>query len=203
MRHRVAVLLVLVLLFSLCAWAQSAPPAAAGPPPQEPPKKKAHKVWTNEDFGSAEAAEEPKEEAKPAEGAPQPAEALFAELDQAREDLARWQQTLELYRTQRDRVVEKWRNADNNYDRDVYGRSVEAADAQVAEAEQTIKDLQARVAELESRTKGMKRPKAKPVEKKAEEQPAAPPAEMVPSAGGPIPTKEGQPPPPPPPPSSF
>ena len=200
MRHRIALLLVVALLFSLCAWSQSAPPQT-----QEPPKKKARKVWTNEDFGTSEAAEEPKEEAKAAEGPPQPAEVLFAELEQARASLAGWQSQLALYQRQLEKAEQLWRDAGNDYDRDNYGASVSAVVEKIAEAEQAIKELTARIAQLEQQTKGMKPPKKKEAAKDPNPQQLKEiPAEFVDPAAGPVPTKEGQPaPPPPPPPISF
>lgn len=197
MRPRVAVLLVFAFLFSFCVWAQSAPP------PQEPPKKKARKVWTNEDFGSAtEAAAEPKEEAKSAEGPPQPAEVLFADLDQARASLASWQSQLALYQRQLEKAEQLWRDADNDYDRDNYGATLAVLEDKIAEAERTIQELTARIAGLEQRTKGMKPPKKKDVPKDPNPQQLKEiPAEFVAPPSGPVPTKEDQPAPPPPPPT--
>lgn len=200
-RNRLTLCLSLACILSLALPALLPAQSGSQPPPAE--KKKTRKVWTNEDFasGSQPAAEEKKEET-PAAEQPQSAEALFAELDQARTDYAGWQKTLELYRQQLEEGNQRLRDADNDYDRDAYRRSVEASEQVLANAEETVKQLAARIAELETLTKGMKRPTRKPGEKNPNPQQLkeAPPG-LVSPAAGPKPEKE-QPPPPPIPPSS-
>ncbi len=195
MKHtRLALLLAagLVLAVAVPALAQS----------EQPKPRKPRRVWTNEDFP-----ERPKPAAteKPAVAqAPQePAsdELLFAELDQAREDLARWQQTADIYRRAIATEEQRLRDADNDYDRDAYARSLQASREQLAGAEAQVAELQARIAELEQLTAGKKRPAPKP-EDAQKKNPAQIPPDKIPDnlvkpGAGPAPGKE-----PPPPPSS-
>lgn len=138
------------------------------------------KVWTNEDFPSGrrpspatpEATQQPPEERS--------AEQLFLEYDQARQDLELWKQTLANYQQQLETQYQRRSEADNDYDRDAFDRSIEASEQVIAETEQTIQELEARVAELEALTKGLKRPPPKPQEEEAAEQrPAEPPPELI------------------------
>lgn len=128
------------------------------------------KVWTNADFPSG--TRPPAEEATaagPAEEDNRSLEALFAELDRAREELQRWEETLEAYRRSLEAVVARWRAADNDYDRDIYRQAIGPAEEEVAEAEATVEELRARIAELEQLTAGKQRPA--PREEGAEEAP--------------------------------
>jgi predicted RNase H-like nuclease (RuvC/YqgF family) len=140
---------------------------------QEKPKKKARKIWTNDDFPERPAPAAKKEEAPKAEAAPQPLEQLFAELDQARADRDRWRDSLPVVRQGLEDLRERRRNADNDYDRNMYDEAIEAAEAELVSTEETVQELEARVAELEQLTKGKKRPPAKPV-KPAESTPPSP-----------------------------
>jgi len=162
-------------------------------PQQEQAKKKTRRVWTNDDFDSGSRPAEEKKEAAP--GPERSAEELFAELDQARTDLAQQEKEVELDRKQFEGQLQRLRDADNDYDRDAYRISMEVAEQHLTQREQTVADLKARIAELEQLTSGMKRPARKA------QGPKAPPgaqvkegdAEIVMPAGGPIPQKEPPP----------
>jgi len=191
----------LVLLLALAV------PALADPQATDPPqveKKKARKVWTNDDFApAASMPEEPEPEQAPAaEAPPRPLEVLFAELDSAREELAGWRVTLENYRQAFEAVVERRRNADNDYDRDAYEAAIPPAEEQLIGAEEKVKQLEARVAELEQLTKGKKRPATKAAPRDLNPQQLKEiPQEVVGPGGGPAPARpeaETETPPPPP-----
>lgn len=195
MRHSngylcLALLVSFALLLSAVAFAQT-----AEQPKQEPAKKKARKVWSNDDFESGNRPAEAKKEA-PA-GPERSAEELFAELDQARLDLAQQEKELELDRKQYEGQLQRWREADNDYDRDAYRTSMEVAEQHLTQREQTVEGLRARIAELEQLTSGLKRPAG------MAQKPQGPPgtrvtegaAEVVMPGGGPIPQKEPPPPP--------
>jgi len=180
----------IALVLPALAFAQT-----AQQPQQEQAKKKTRRVWTNDDFDSGNRpAEEKKEAAAP--GPERSAEELFAELDQARTDLAQQEKEVELDRKQFEGQLQRLRDADNDYDRDAYRISMEVAEQHLTQREQTVADLKARVAELERLTSGLKRPARKA------KGPTAPPgaqvkegdAEIVMPAGGPIPQKEPPPP---------
>jgi len=164
-------------------------------PKQEQTKKKTRRVWTNDDFASGSRPAEEKKEA-PGSGEPErSAEELFAELDQARIELAQQEKEVELDRKQYEGQLQRQRDADNNYDRDAYRISMEVAEQHLAQREQTVADLKARIAELEQLTSGMKRPARKA------QGPQGPPGtpvkegavEVVMPGGGPIPQKEPPP----------
>ena len=164
-------------------------------PKQEQTKKKTRRVWTNDDFDSGNRPAEEKKEA-PGTGEPErSAEELFAELDQARIELAQQEKEVELDRKQYEGQLQRQRDADNNYDRDAYRTSMEVAEQHLTQREQTVADLKARIAELERLTAGMKRPASKA------QKPQGPPgtrvtegaAEVVMPGGGPIPQKEPPP----------
>jgi chromosome segregation ATPase len=159
---------------------------------QEQPKKKPRRVWTNDDFASGS---RPAEERKEAAGAGEPqrtAEELFAELDQARTELAVQENELRLARIQYDAQLERLRNADNDYDRNAYRTSMDVADRRLNELEETVEGLKTRIAELEQLTAGMKRPAGKPKPVQKEAVPVQTPDTVLP-AGGPIPKKEPPP----------
>jgi hypothetical protein len=167
--------LALALAVPSLALAQSGEQEQEQTQEQEKPKKKARKIWTNDDFPQrpAPAPAAKKEEAPKAEAAPQPLEQLFAELDQARADRDRWRDSLPVVRQGLEDLRERRRNADNDYDRNMYDEAIEAAEAELVSTEETVQELEARVAELEQLTKGKKRPPAKPV-KPAESTPPSP-----------------------------
>jgi len=177
MRKQLVGLLALGLVLPLAV--PSLAPAQSGEQEekqeQEQPKKKARKVWTNDDFPERPRAApaKAKEETQKAEAAPQPLEALFAELDQARADRDRWRDSLPVVRQGLEDLRQQRRNADTDYDRTMYDEAIAAAEAELVSTEETVKELEARVAELEQLTKGKKRPPAKPA-------PATPPAETPP-----------------------
>ena len=106
---------------------------------------------------------------------------------------------MELYRKQYEGEVQRQGGADNDYDRDAYRRSVEAAAQVIAETEQKVADLKARITELEQLTAGMKRPVRKPGEAAGQTPPGTPvtegATEVVMPAAGPVPQKEPLPPP--------
>jgi len=108
---------------------------------QEKPKKKARKIWTNDDFPERPAPAAKKEEAKKPEAAPQPLEELFAELDKAQADRDRWRDSLPVVRQGLEDLRERRRNADNDYDRDMYDEGIEAAEAELAATEETVRSL--------------------------------------------------------------
>lgn len=171
----IALGLALALAVPSLALAQSGEQEQEQTQEQEKPKKKARKIWTNDDFPQrpAPAPAAKKEEALKAEAAPQPLEQLFAELDQARADRDRWRDSLPVVRQGLEDLRERRRNAETDYDRDMYDEAIEAAEAEVVATEETVQELEARVAELEQLTKGKKRPPAKPV-KPAESTPPSP-----------------------------
>jgi hypothetical protein len=172
-----------------------APAQSGEQPKQEQAKKKPRRVWTNDDFDSGSRPAEEKKEA--AAGQERSAEELFAELDAARADLAQQEKELALDRKQYEGQLERLRNADNDYDRDAYRRSLDVAEGHLTQREQTVEDLKKRITELEQLTSGLKRPAA-------QAKPQGPPgtavkpgaAEVVNPGGGPIPQKEPPPPPP-------
>ncbi|MGH9805550.1 MAG: hypothetical protein ACRD4D_10300 [Candidatus Acidiferrales bacterium] len=186
--------LVVLISFALALPASSF--AQSGEQPQqEQAKKKTRRVWTNDDFGSGSRAAEEKKEA-PGPEEPQPsAEELFAELDQARISLASQEKELELDRKQYEGQLQRLRDADNDYDRDAYRTSMEVAERHLAQREQAVEELKARIAELEQLTSGMKRPARKA------QGPQGPPGtpvkadavEVVQPGGGPVPKKEPPP----------
>ena len=183
MRCRIAVSFllcsVLVLTLPAAVWGQSLGDIAR----KTKAKKKSTqaKVWTNEDFPGGR---RPSQPAKP-EGTQQApeersAEQLFLEYDQAGGELERWKQTLANYQRQLEVQYQRRSDADNDYDRDMYDRSIEASEQVIAETEQTIQELEARVTELEELTKDLKRPPPKPQqEEAAEQQPMEPPPELI------------------------
>jgi len=193
MKQRTFVLCV-IFLVSLALTLPAAAFAQSGEQPKpEQTKKKTRKIWSNDDF---ESGNRPAEEKKEAPAQPQrSAEELFAELDQARSELAQQEKELELDRKQYEGQLQRQRDADNDYDRDAYRTSMEVAEDHLTQREQTVADLKARIAELEQLTAGMKRPARKA------QGPQGPPgtpvtegaAGVVPSAGGPIPQKEPPP----------
>lgn len=176
MRKQFVGLLALGVVLSLAVPSLAAAQSGEQEQKQEQEKpKKARKVWTNDDFpeGPAVAPAAKKEEGPKAEAAPQPLEELFAELDKARADRDRWRNSMPVLRQGLEDLRERRRNADNDYDREMYDEGIKAAEAEIASAEETVKELEARVAELEQLTKGKKRPRPKPA-------PATPPAESPP-----------------------
>lgn len=191
-------LLVLLLGVSLAVVLPASLLAQTGEQPkqQQTQKKKSRRVWTNDDFDSGNRpAEEKKDLSADQQRSP---EELFAELDQARADLAQQEKELELDRKQYQGEIERQRDADNDYDRDAYRTSMEVAEAHLAQREQAVADLKARIAELEQLTAGMKRPARKPGQAAGNKPPGTPATEganeVVMPGGGPIPEK--QPPPP-------
>jgi len=195
MKHTKLVLCLISLVSVALVLPASAFAQAAEQPKQEQAKKKTGRVWTNDDLDSGSRPAEEKKEA-PAPGEPvQSAEELFTELDQARMDLAVQEKEVELDRKQYEGQLQRKRDADNNYDRDAYRISMEVAEQHLAQREQTVADLKARIAELEQLTSGMKRPARKA------QGPQGPPGtpvkegavEVVMPGGGPIPKKEPPP----------
>ena len=195
MKHTKLILCLISLVSVALVLPASAFAQAAEQPKQEQTKKKTRRVWTNDDLDSGSRPAEEKKEA-PAPGEPvQSAEELFAELDQARIELAQQEKEVELDRKQYEGQLQRQRDADNDYDRDAYRISMEVAEQHLAQREQTVADLKARIAELERLTAGMKRPARKA------QGPQGPPgtpvkegaAEVVMPAGGPIPKKEPPP----------
>ncbi len=169
---------------------------------EQPKPRKPRKVWTNEDFPERpQPAPAEKPGAAPAAQEPTSDEMLFAELDQAREDLTRWQQTADIYRRAIATEEQRLRDADSDYDRDAYARSLEVSRGQLVNAEAQVAELQARIAELEQLTAGKKRPAPKPEDAQKKNPAQIPPDEipdnLVKPGAGPAPGKE-----PPPPPSS-
>ena len=127
------------------------------------------KVWTNEDFPSGR---RPSQPARP-EGMQQTpeersVEQLFAELDYAQAELKSWQDSLPEIQQGLDSLYERRGNADTDYDRDMLDEAIVAAEAEIAAAEETVKELQAQVDELEELTKGKQRPPPKPPEPEVE-----------------------------------
>jgi exonuclease VII large subunit len=186
MRYRMGLLfLLLALLLGLSVSASAQEESLADIARKTKAKKEQsdRKVWTNADFPEREAAPAPAAAAEAGQRSP---EELFAELDQARADLASWKETLALYQRGVEQERQRLDEADNDYDREAYGRSLDASQDRVAETEQTIDDLNARIAELEKLTQNLKRPPPKPAEgKKAEAQPAQPPPELIAPQPGP------------------
>jgi hypothetical protein len=149
---------------------------------QEKPKK-ARKVWTNEEVQSLEgrglsvvgtAAAPPQQTKKTEKPSATEAPDLWDELDKARADRDRWRDSMPVLRQGLEDLRERRRNADNDYDREMYDEGIASAEAEIASAEETVKELEARVAELEQLTKGKKRPPAEPA------APPPPPAETPP-----------------------
>jgi predicted RNase H-like nuclease (RuvC/YqgF family) len=138
------------------------------------------KVWTNEDFPSGR---RPSQPATPAGTQQAPGERsteqLFLEYDEARQELELWKQTLANYQQQLETQYQRRSEADNDYDRDAFDRSIEASQQVIVETEQTIQELEARVAELEVLTKDLKRPPPKPEEEAGEQQPMEAPPELI------------------------
>lgn len=206
MRYRIAV------LFLLCSALVLALPAVVGGQSlgdiarKTKAKKKDSqtKVWTNEDFPSGR---RPSQPATP-EGAQQApeersAEQLFLEYDQARQDLELWKQSLANYQRQLEVQYQRRSEADNDYDRDAFDRSIEASEQVIVETERTIQELEARIAELEELTRNLQRPPPKLQEEEAaEQQPAEPRPELIapraqPGMEQPQEQEEGEQPPPP------
>jgi cell division protein FtsB len=206
MRYRITV------LFLLCSLLVLALPAVVGGQSlgdiarKTKAKKKSSqaKVWTNEDFPSGR---RPSQPARPEGTQPsaeeRSAEQLFMEYDRARQDLDLWKQTLANYERQLEVQYQRRSDADNDYDRDAFDRSIEASEQVIVETEQTIQELEARIAELEALTKDLKRPPPKPQEEEAAEQrPVEPPPELIapraqPGREQPQEQEEGEQPPPP------
>jgi len=195
MKHAKLILCLVSLVSFALVLPAFASAQAAEQPKQEQAKKKTRRVWTNDDFDSGNRPADEKKEA-PASGEPErSAEELFAELDQARLQLAQQEKEVELDRKQFEGQLERLREADNDYDRDAYRVSMEVAEQHLTRREQTVADLKARIAELERLTAGMKRPAQKA------QGPTGPPgtpvkegaAEVVMPGGGPIPQKEPPP----------
>lgn len=186
MRNRTGLFfLLLALLLGLCVSASAQDESLADIARKTKAKKEQsdRKVWTNADFPEREAPPAPSASAEAGQRSP---EQLFAELDQARADLASWKETLDLYQRGIVEVRQRLDEADNDYDREAYSRSLDASEDLVIETEQTIEDLNARIAELEKLTQNLKRPPPKPAEQeKAEAQPAQPPPELVVPQPGP------------------
>jgi hypothetical protein len=206
MRYRITVssLLCSVLLLTLPALVGGQSLGDVARKTKAKRKSSQTKVWTNEDFPSGR---RPSQPAKP-EGTQQApeersAEQLFMEYDQARQDLELWKQTLANYERQLEVQYQRRSEADNDYDRDIYDRSIAASEQVIAETEQTILELEARVAELEELTKNLQRPPPKPQEEEAAEQrPVEPPPELIapraqPGMEQPQEQEEGEQPPPP------
>jgi len=165
MRSRVAFLFCLGLLLSLAATSQ------ASGQQQPPEKKKARKVWTNDDFPARPAPAAKKEEAqKPGES--RSLAELFAELDNAREERKLTQETLEAFQKGLEELRERRFNARDDYDRDFLDLAIEAREADIAKVEAQLKELDARIAELEKLTKGRKRPQ--PPKQEAKTPPSPP-----------------------------
>ena len=197
MKHTKLVLCLISLVSTALVLPASIFAQGGEQPQQEQAKKKTRRVWSNDDFDSGNRPAEEKKEA-PGSGEPErSAEELFAELDQARMDLAVQEKEVALDRKQYEGQLQRSRDADNDYDRDAYRISMEVAEQHLTQREQTVADLKARIAELEQLTSGMKRPARKA------QGPQGPPgtpvkegaAEVVMPGGGPIPQKEPPPPP--------
>jgi hypothetical protein len=83
------------------------------------------------------------------------------ELDRARAERDRWRDSLPVLRQGLDDLYGRRRRAGTAYDRDMYDEPIDAAEAELAEAEETVKELEARVAELEELARGRRRPASK------------------------------------------
>lgn len=175
-------LLGVVAVALLLAAVLPASPQSSQQENKPPEKKKTRKVWTNDDMEGLKGnpisvvgtvAPSPKEEEKKAAQTP-PGEAS-AELEKAREEQRNTQELLEFTRQDLETLRAQQGSAGDDAERDTFRRAIEEREAQVAQAEQQLQELNARVAELEKQAKGRKRPASK-----AAPKPAAAPAPATP-----------------------
>jgi hypothetical protein len=207
--RRLTVFLLAAILFA----AVSIPAAHAQP--QEPPKeekKKPRKVWTEDDLKGLSGrinvvgteAPPPAPAAQPAAG-PQPADALWKELDDLRQERETIQLQIDINREAVESLNRKLAAETDplNIEELLQGRAWQEDELATWEAE--LVRVNARIAELEKLTAGRKRPpkpqpvpaeKARPAE--AGEEGEAPPAEEAPKEEPPEEPAEEEPPPPPP-----
>ncbi len=163
MRRRLSAFLSALFLIAAVSLAV-APLRPSGQEPrdeekQAEKKKKAPKIWTNDDFPSTRAAQE--EEAKKSEESP-PVADPFAELDRAREERKFLQEDLQSFH----RALEELRNrrsrATENVDQEMLNLAIENQESGIVKTEERLKELDARIAQLEKQTRGRKRPAPKP-----------------------------------------